>query len=70
MRYIMTAKNNSTIGYWEPRRAKTERGAKREATRELDGGYTDDTLYIGIDHGNGNIQAIARKDADGWVNIY
>ena len=57
--YEMTAANNSTVGYWEPCKAKTLIGAKREATREYNGGFIGDTIKVGYRDESRQLQVLA-----------
>lgn len=71
MKYAMTVKSNSTIGFWEDCKATTERAAKAEATRRFDSGYLGDAIEFAIVHEDGQRQVVARKgigDGWGWVN--
>jgi hypothetical protein len=70
MTYAMTILSDNTTHRWEPCRARTPLGAKREATRTLGpSAYDGDRLAIAIDHGDGNYQTIAIKDKDGWHDL-
>lgn len=57
--YEMTATSNSTVGYWEPCKATTLTGAKREATRRYKAGYVDDTIKVGYRDESGQLQVLA-----------
>lgn len=67
MKYAMTVKSNSTIGFWEDCKATTERAAKAEATRRFDAGYLGDIIELAVVHDDGQRQVVSRKDiGDGW----
>ena len=57
--YEMTATSNSTVGYWEPCKATTLTGAKREATRRYKAGYVGDTIKVGYRGDDGQLQVLA-----------
>lgn len=61
MKYAMTVKSNSTIGFWEDCKATTEVGAKKEAWQRFGGGYVGDLIELVIKHDDGQYQTIARK---------
>ena len=61
MKYAMTVKSNSTIGFWEDCKATTERAAKAEATRRFDAGYLGDSIELAIVHEDGQRQVVANK---------
>jgi len=69
-KYQMTAKNNSTIGYWEDCKAETLGAAKREATNEYGAGYNDDVIVIRemVEGLEPVTVASKRNDGSKWVN--
>lgn len=44
--YAMTITGNDIVSRWEPCRAKTLSGAKREATSRFGGGYSHHTILV------------------------
>jgi hypothetical protein len=62
--YVMTLKGYDIIGYWEPCKARTLTGAKREASRRHGTGFSHHRIVIAIDHGDGLYQPIAER----WVS--
>jgi hypothetical protein len=71
MKYYKTAKNNSTVGYWELCTAETVTGAKREATRDC-GAYMDDVVCIGIsefDCPDSPIKTVSEKHNGRWIDM-
>ena len=61
MKYAMTVKSNSTVGFWEDCNSTTEQGAKKEAWRRFGCGYVGDVIELAIKHDDGQYQPIARK---------
>jgi hypothetical protein len=59
--YAMTVTSNSTVGFWEDCKAKTERGAKGEASKRFGDGYIGNSIEIAIKHNDGQLQPIARR---------
>lgn len=69
--YYMTAKNNSTIGYWEKCNATTLAGAKREATKECGEGYVADVICVGValDDEATAFETVSEKRGNKWTDL-
>jgi len=70
MQYYMTSYRHSDISYWEPCRAKTLRGAKREATICYQNDTPDSVIKISTGDNVTEVRqlvATKRNNGEGWV---
>lgn len=69
--FVMTTTHHSEINFWEPCKAKTLLGAKREAHNRYNEGNVHNTLWIGYTS-DGDIQLLSRKSNmpnSKWTNM-
>lgn len=69
MRYYGTVKHHTVVSQWEPLRATTLLGAKREASRRYLEAYPPTTMpgygpliCIGVQDGQGSIEVVAVRE--------
>jgi len=70
MKYCMTVTHSSTIGEWEPCKASTLAGAKREATARFGDGYVGHTIEVaqcGLQSERPYIEAVKTIGFDRWL---
>jgi len=61
MKYAMTVKSSSTVGFWEDCKSANELSAKCEARRRFGDGYVGDVIELAIKNQDGQYQTVARK---------
>ncbi len=73
MKYCMTVTHSSTIGEWEPCKASTLAGAKREATTRFGDGYIGHTIEVavcGLQSGRLYVEAVKTIGNGKWSDGY